>query len=302
MIEGVTGLHHVTTLARDAAAVDTFCTRALGLRRVKRTVDPEAPDSHRLYYGDGSGTPGTVVACAAYPALRRARRGVGEMGHVAHAVPRGALDDWARRYRGARRDTAFGEARLHLTGPDGEAVLLVESDAGRGAPWPGAIDAAIAPRGLHSVSLRVAQDEETDALLRFLGYTAINREGRVSRYSLAADPGAALLDLDRRPDMPRAIPGAGAVHHVALAVPDLGALESARGGLEEAGYAVTSVLDRQYFHAIHFRGPEGIFFCLATEAPGFAADEPMESLGEALCLPPQHEPSRGRIDAGLPPL
>lgn len=301
MIDQITGLHHITAMVRDAAAVDTFYTGALGQRRIKKTVNFDAPEVYHLYYGDKTGTPGTVMTCFPFPDIGKARRGVGEVGHIAYAVPLGALDEWGRRYRGARRDTLFGEERLHLTGPDGQAILLVATDAEVSPPWTGALDPAIAPRGFHSASLRVGEAEATDELLRLMGYVPIGTDGRVTRYRISGDR-ASLLDLDRRPDMPRAMQGAGSVHHIAFAVPDKDAQTKVRAELLKAGYDVTPMIDRQYFHAIYFRTPEGILFEIATDEPGFVTDEPLDSLGSALQLPPQHEPLRSHLERALPSL
>jgi len=298
MINDISGLRHITVLARDAGAVDTFYTRALGQRRVKRTVNPDAPGMVQLCYGDETGMPGSVTTCLPFPDIARARRGVGEVGHVAYAVPVDALDDWARRYRGARRDTLFGEDRLHLTGPDGEAILLVASDEGVAQPWEGILDPTIAPRGLHSVSLRVASGEAMEELLRLLGAAALDTEGRVTRYRLG-EGGATILDLDRRPDMPRAMPGGGSIHRVAFAVPDEAALNAARGVLLTAEYEVTPVIDRHYYQAFYLHAPGGMVFEIATRGPGYTLDEPVETLGEAVCLPPDQETSRGILEREL---
>jgi len=117
MIDFITGIHHITAMASDAVANNTFYTKALGQRRVKKTVNFDAPEVYHLYYADAKGTPGTVMTYFPFPDIGRARRGVGEVGHAAYAVPEAALGEWARRYRGARRDVLFGEKRLHLTGP-----------------------------------------------------------------------------------------------------------------------------------------------------------------------------------------
>ena len=66
--------------------------------------------------------------------------------------------------------------------------------------------------------------------------------------------------------------------------------------------SVTPVLDRTYFHSIYFREPGGVLFELATDPPGFALDEPMESLGEELRIPQWLEPKRGFIEKRLAPI
>jgi len=301
MIDGITGIHHVTALASDAARTDTFFTRLLGQRRVKKTVNFDSPDVYHLYYGDRIGTPGSVMTYFPFSDIGPARRGTGEVGHIAYAVPEGALKDWARHHRGATHDTAFGEERLHLTGPDGESVLLVETASTVGQVWAETLDVRIAPRGFHSASLRLAEAEDMDALLRLMGYAPVGTEDTVTRYRVGGKR-ASLIDLDLRPEMPRATAGAGSVHHIAFAVPDRAAQLQVREALIAAGHEVTPVIDRSYFRAIYFRTPAGILFEIATDEPGFETDEPVATLGEALVLPPQHEPLREQLERSLPPL
>jgi glyoxalase family protein len=66
--------------------------------------------------------------------------------------------------------------------------------------------------------------------------------------------------------------------------------------------AVTPVIDRFYFRSIYFREPGGVLYELATDEPGFATDEPLDTLGESLALPPFLEGRRAAIEAGLTPL
>ena len=72
--------------------------------------------------------------------------------------------------------------------------------------------------------------------------------------------------------------------------------------LLEAGAQVTPVIDRFYFTSVYFREPGGNLFEIATDGPGFTADEDLGELGRHLALPPFLEPRRGEIEAGLKPL
>ena len=96
--------------------------------------------------------------------------------------------------------------------------------------------------------------------------------------------------------------GVGTVHHIAFRVPDEGTHLAVREEVAGLGYNVTPVLDRNYFRSIYFREPGGVLFEIATDPPGFAADEDTEHLGESLKLPPWLEPRRGEIEGVLPPL
>ncbi len=65
---------------------------------------------------------------------------------------------------------------------------------------------------------------------------------------------------------------------------------------------ITPVLDRTYFHSIYFREPGGVLFEIATDPPGFTFDEPLESLGESLKIPPWLESRRLVIENLVPPI
>ena len=102
--------------------------------------------------------------------------------------------------------------------------------------------------------------------------------------------------------MPRGLQGGGTVHHVAFRTPDDAAQAVALNEVRALGLHASPVMDRNYFHSIYYREPEGILFEIATDTPGFAVDEPVESLGAKLMLPPQYEPQRAEIEANLPKL
>ena len=102
------------------------------------------------------------------------------------------------------------------------------------------------------------------------------------------------------PQFVQAVEGSGTVHHVAFRVPDDEVELALRKDVIAAGLQPTPQIDRQYFHSVYFREPGGILYELATDAPGFTVDEPVESLGQSLKLPPQYEQHRSRIEAVLP--
>ncbi|WP_296761612.1 VOC family protein [Sediminimonas sp.] len=298
----INGLHHVTALASDAQTNNDFFTRTLGLRRVKKTVNFDAPQVYHLYYGDRTGTPGTVITHFPFPHTRRGQPGTGEVGETAFAVPKGALDYWQARLSqsgvaGLTRSDRLGEARLCFAGPDGEALALVETDDAR-APWTGAdVPEAHAIRGFHSVTMCLAEADASAALLARLGYVETGREGAVTRYALPdGGNGAGRIDIEHAPDTDEARQGAGSVHHIAFSVPDRDAQDAARRDMLDAGYQVTPPIDRDYFWAIYFRSPGGVLFEIATDVPGFDRDEDIAHLGEALKLPRQHAHLRAELE------
>jgi len=309
MLTQIKGLHHVTALARDANENNAFFTRTLGLRRVKKTVNFDAPDVYHLYYADERGTPGTVITYFPFPDAARGRPGVGEAGITAFAVPPGALPFWEERLAahgvaGLGRAELFGEKRLSFSGPDGDGLALVETyDDGR-TPWTGnGVSEDVAIRGFHSVTLRLADEAATVELLHLMNFEDVDTAGALRRFAICGeDNGAGIIDIETLPSAEHARQGAGSVHHVAFAVENRDSQLEVRKTLMEAGYQVTPVIDRDYFFAMYFRTPGGILFEIATNEPGFSRDEDVAHLGAALKLPAQHEHLRPFLEQHLEPI
>lgn len=308
MLDQIKGLHHVTSMASDARRNNSFFTQLLGLRRVKKTVNFDAPDVYHLYYADEHGTPGTVMTYFPFPDIGGRRAGTGEVGTTVFSVPQGSLGYWRERFAkegidAADQEALFGENRLGFSGPDGDSFALVETkDDGR-APWTAAgIPADDAVRGFHSVSLRLADGGATEELLTFMGYEPAATSGNVKRFAIGDGNGADFVDIETLPGAGRASLGAGSVHHVAFAVANRERQLEVRKALMDTGYQVTPVIDRDYFWAIYFRTPGGVLFEVSTNEPGFDRDEDTAHLGEALKLPRQHEHLRPFLETHLAPL
>ena len=305
MINQIKGLHHVTSMAASASTNNRFFTDTLGLRRVKKTVNFDAPDVYHLYYGDEIGTPGSVMTYFPFPHIARGRPGSGEVGTTVFSVPQGSLGYWTDRLTkagadGLKADEAFGEKRLQFAGPDGDGFALVEVKDDARLPWTqGGVDADHAIRGFHSVSLRLRDEGATSELLKFMGYETVEHVDGVSRLAIPGSTVAGTIELETLPSINRAQLGAGSVHHVAFAVENRAKQLEVRKALMDTGYQVTPVIDRDYFWAIYFRTPGGVLFEIATNEPGFDRDEDTAHLGEALKLPQQHKHLRPILEQHL---
>jgi glyoxalase family protein len=308
MLTQIKGLHHVTSMAKDARENNAFFTDTLGLRRVKKTVNFDAPDVYHLYYGDEVGTPGSVMTYFPFPNIRRGRPGTGEVGETVFSVPEGSLGFWRERLShagvdGLKEDEAFGEKRLHFAGPDGDGFALVEAKGDGRAPWTaGTVGGDTAIRGFHSASMRLRDDGATAELLKFMGYDEIEARDGVKRFAVKDGNGADFIDVETMPNIGFADLGAGSVHHIAFAVENREKQLEVRKALMDTGYQVTPVIDRDYFWAIYFRTPGGVLFEIATNEPGFDRDEDTAHLGEALKLPKQHAHLRPMLEKTLQPL
>ncbi len=308
MITDIKGLHHVTSMAADANENNAFFTKTLGMRRVKKTVNFDAPEVYHLYYGDEIGTPGSVMTYFPFGTMPRGTRGIGEVGVTEFAVPQGSLSFWKdhlseKGVTGLAEETAFGENRLSFDGPDGDGFALVESDLQGRTPWTGhGVSEEAGVLGFRGARFRLKDAAATGELLTYMGYQKAETEGDFTRYIVEGGNAADTIDLEQIPTAGAANQGAGSVHHIAFAVEDRAAQLRVREALMETGYQVTPVIDRDYFWAIYFRTPGGVLFEIATNEPGFDRDEDTANLGEALKLPTRYEPHRAKIEGILPPI
>jgi glyoxalase family protein len=304
-------LHHVTATVTDAQQDLDFYAGLLGQRLVKKTVNFDNPHVYHFYYGNERGEPGTIMTTFPYKGMgvRPGIQGAGQVTVTSFSAPTTALPFWRTRLaeRGvAFRDdeTAFGEPTLIFGDPSGLTLRIVASDTDDRAPWtaPG-IEAAHAIRGLQGVSLLVPDPAKTvEVITGFLDGTIVNENAAGIRVAVGGDAPGHVVEVLRATDVPPAMNGLGTVHHVAFAITDGQEQKRLRAELVQRGFSVTAVLDRQYFTSIYFREPNGVLFEVATLPPGFAVDEPVESLGAALKLPPWEEPRRASIEAALPTL
>jgi glyoxalase family protein len=305
------GIHHVTAIAGRASRNVDFYTRTLGLRLVKKTVNFDDPGTYHLYYGDEQGKPGSILTFFPWEHAAPGRNGAGFAEETAFRVPAGSIGYWTHRLieKGVPHqalEKRFGEPVLAFTDPDGMSLALVGVAGAAGEPaWTdGAIPAEHAIRGFHGVTLMLDQAAPTGAILTgVLGFRENGREGHLIRYD-AGDvaPGHTVAIRETKGFLPGSM-GRGSVHHIAFrAVDDAQQAEMARAVRAAHGLTPTRQLDRNYFRSVYFREPGGILFEIATDQPGFAVDEPVESLGRALKLPRFLEPHRREIEAALPPI
>jgi glyoxalase family protein len=304
----VAGIHHVTAIAEDPQHNVDFYAGLLGLRLVKRTVNFDDPASYHLYYGDALGHPGTLITFFPWPGAPRGRRGTGQVGVTAFSVPADALGFWVDRLRAAGVEIAgptrrFEEEAIAFADPDGlELEIVASGGPDQGEPWAdGPVPAEWAIRGLHSVALWVEGYERTAGVLATLGLATAAEEGNRFRFQGSAGLGG-VADVLCKPEQARGQTLAGTVHHVAWRASDEEEQVGWMRRLAAEGLNVTPVLDRVYFRSIYFREPGGVLFEIATDPPGFTADEPPESLGRSLRLPYWLEAHRERIEQALPPL
>jgi glyoxalase family protein len=308
MNEHVTGLHHLTAIATDPQANIDFYAGLLGLRLVKKTVNFDDPSAYHLYYGDAQGTPGSIVTFFYWPGAPRGRNGSGATTAITLSAPPASLGYWQDRLQ--RHDVAlerrqrFSEEVIAFNDPDGIPVEIVAVENDPRQPWTGAgVPAEHALRGMHTAELTVRDARPTEDLLTGpMNFRLVRRDGNRARFEAGPGGSGRYADVIGDPKAARATGGAGTIHHIAFRVATDEAQLEMQERLFEASYHVSEVRDRDYFHSIYYRERGGILFEIATDVPGFAVDEPADSLGTALKLPKQIEHAREQIEALLPPL
>jgi glyoxalase family protein len=309
-MKSIPGLHHITAITADAQKnVDFYCG-VLGLRLVKLTVNFDDPSSYHLYYGDELGRPGTILTFFAWPGAYRGRIGPPQVTTTAFAVPASAFEFWSMRLEELNievqtRTRQFDENVLKFSDPDGMGLEIVASNEAKGQPWTsGPIPSEHAIRGFHSVTISEEGYENTAKLLtETMGFKPAGSERNRFRYRAGTGDGlASIVDLICIPDAPHGTLGAGIVHHVAFRAKDDAQQKAWHKEIADKGFNISPVMDRTYFHSIYYREPGGVLFEIATDNPGFTADQPAEQLGKKLMLPPWLESRRVEIERAVPPL
>ncbi|MFD1927663.1 ring-cleaving dioxygenase [Sporosarcina siberiensis] len=314
------GIHHVSAITSNADKNHDFFTRVLGMRFVKKTVNQDSPSSYHLFYADAIGTPGTDMTYFDIPNARRTRPGISSISNTAFRIQsEEALLFWKQRFEtlGVEHEPIverFNRQTLKFQDDEGSQLMLVVDDGKGipyGVPWKTEeVSEEYSIVGLGPVMLTVGQADSTAEVL-----TDVLNFKEVGSYASLVDgmadirvfstgeggPGGE-IHLETRSDLPRERPGRGSVHHVAFRVKTMEEYDEWEKRLRSKGFQTSGKVDRFYFKSIYFREPNGILYELATDEPGFTSDEPLDSLGETLALPPFLEGRREEIEASLRPI
>lgn len=308
------GFHHLTAVTAHPRENLHFYTRILGLRLVKKTVNQDDVSAYHLFYGDGAGSPGSDITFFHWPAAPE-RRGGRSIVRTGFSI---ASDDslrwWQEHLSRAEvgplsiteRD---GRKTLDFEDPEGQRLSLIVDETGRKShPWKESlVPAEHQLGGLASIHLSVTDFGGCRRILEAVMNMRAAREYEVDGiaahvFQMAEGGPQAELHVRVQPDAVPTRHGAGGVHHVAFRTPNEGEYNQWITRLAEMDVPNSGPVDRFYFRSLYFREPNGILFEIATDGPGFDADEPMAQLGQRLSLPPFLEKNRAQIEAGLTPL
>jgi glyoxalase family protein len=294
------GIHHITCITADAPGNVDFYAGVLGLRLVKRSVNQDDPTVYHLFYADEKGSAGSDITFFEYPGAQPGRAGAGMIHRITWRVAsEEALDFWEERLRAHGVESVRENGRLRFEDPEGlglEVAVVETADEPLIADHP-EIPAELALQGFESVR---AYSDAPEASRPLLEETLGFEPGGSDEWEARGERRGGFYAYDEAPEEP-GIGGAGTVHHVAWAS-TMEEHETWRERVAAAGARPTPIIDRYYFRSIYFREPSGVLFEIATLGPGFTADEPLETLGERLSLPPDYEPLRDRLEDVLTPL
>lgn len=313
----LTGIHHLTAVTARAKQNLDFYTKVLGMRLVKKTVNQDDTSAYHLFYGDGVGSPGSDITFFDWPAKKEVRGTNSAVRTALRVSGEGTFDWWFQHLRAngvSVTEPAEIDGRLSLPfdDPEGQRLLLID-DGGSGEAFPWS-ESPVPPehqiRGLGPITLSVSSLSRLDLVIaQIMNMTKVREYSspfsgdQLTHVYEMGDGGVhAELHVIEEPSLNRNFLGAGGVHHVAFRTPDYESLNEWVKLTEEIGIRSSGEVERFYFRSLYFREPNGILFEIATDIPGFHADEPVESLGTTLSLPPFLEPQRAQIEAGLKPL
>jgi glyoxalase family protein len=328
----LTGIHHVSARTKRIGVNHDFYTRVLNLRLVKKSVNQDDTRMYHLFYADRIGTPGSGMTFFDLPLAAPEHKGNNSITRTTFRVTgETALSFWADRLTAEKVEHSGvvvldGRLHLHFEDPDGTPLSLVE-DGGKGPRGvvrlgngePSEVPEEFQIQGLGYGGITVADLAPTrDFLERGLNLLKVRQYQlppqtspsgteafTVHVFEMGAERDAgphAEVHVAVRTDLPRFRPGAGGVHHIALRVPDEIGIEAWLEHLDKEGFQNTGLIDRFYFHSVYLKEPHGIVIELATDGPGFHADEPVDQLGEELALPPFLEDQRAEIESHLKPI
>lgn len=296
----ISGIHHITAICGTPHQNYDFYTRILGLKLVKKTVNFDDPGTYHLYYGDETGSPGSLLTFFPYEGGSAPTRGAGQVTRTSYAVAPGSLKTWEQRLAQQpvpiQFEQRWGQEFLQFSDPHGMGLEIFESIQAENQEL----------KSIGGLVLTLAEPdvEATVELLKQLGYqpTQQNPTTKSVWTRMQLPDSAQFIDLHGIGMTQTRSGGPGTVHHLALRVANDSSQLEWRKFLLEQGFHVSPVMDRNYFHSIYFRGPGGVLYELATDPPGMTVDESPETLGQSLRLPPQYEGYRKTLERSLAPL
>lgn len=313
-MNGLKGIHHVTAITSSAEKNYEFFTNILGMRLVKKTVNQDDIQTYHLFFADDVGGPGTDMTFFDFPGIPKGVHGTNEISKTSFRVPNdAALEYWVKRFdrlevsnKGIQEQ--FGKKVISFVDFDDQQYQLISDENNKGVaagiPWQkGPIPLEYAITGLGPIFIRIANfDYFKEMMEKVLLFKEIDKEGSFHLFEVGEGGNGAQVIVEHNSILPQARQGFGTVHHTAFRVEDRSVLEEWIKRMESFQFHTSGYVDRHFFESLYVRVAPQILFEFATDGPGFMGDEPYETLGEKLSLPPFLEPKRGQIEKLVRPI
>lgn len=313
-MEHLRGIHHVTAITSSAEKNYEFFTYVLGMRLVKKTVNQDDIQTYHLFFADDKGSAGTDMTFFDFPGIPQGVHGTNEISKTSFRVPSdAALEYWAKRFdrlevQHDEIEEQFGKKRLSFTDFDDQHYQLISDELNKGVesgtPWQnGPVPLEHAITGLGPIFVRIADfDSLKEILEKVLLFKETNQEDAFHLFEMGAGGNGASVIVEHNPSLPPARQGFGTVHHAAFRVADRSVLDQWTERMSSFGFQTSGYVNRHFFESLYARVAPQILFEFATDGPGFMGDEPYETLGEKLSLPPFLEPKREQIEKLVRPI
>ncbi|MGV3503183.1 MAG: ring-cleaving dioxygenase [Adhaeribacter sp.] len=308
------GIHHVTAITSSAEKNYDFFTNTLGMRLVKKTVNQDDIQTYHLFFADDKGSAGTDMTFFDFPGIRKGVHGTNEISKSSFRVPTNeALDYWVKRFdrlsvQHSGIQKQFGKKTLSFVDFDDQQYQLISDEENKGVasgtPWQkGPVPLEYAITGLGPVFVRIANFDAFKMILeKVLLFKETAQEGAFHLFEMGEGGNGASVIVEENAQLPEARQGFGTVHHAAFRVADRAVLEEWIERMSDLGIPTSGYVNRYFFESLYSRVAPQILFEFATDGPGFMGDEPYETLGEKLSLPPFLEPQRARIEKLVRPI
>ncbi|MDW0110500.1 ring-cleaving dioxygenase [Sporosarcina aquimarina] len=313
-MNGLKGIHHVTAITSSAEKNYEFFTYTLGMRLVKKTVNQDDIQTYHLFFADDVGSAGTDMTFFDFPGIPKGVHGTNEIYKTAFRVPTdAALEYWIKRFdkhevKHTGIQEVFGKNTISFTDFDDQYYMLIsdEHNSGveSGTPWQhGPVPLEYAITGLGPIHIRIAQfDYFKELLEKVMLFKEISAEGSLHLFEVGEGGNGAQVIVEHNTSLPDGRQGYGTVHHAAFRVEDTDVLNEWIERLQSFGLNNSGYVDRFFFESLYARVAPGILFEWATDGPGFLGDEPYETVGEMLSLPPFLEEKREQIESVVRPI
>jgi glyoxalase family protein len=308
------GIHHVTAITSSAEKNYAFFTNILGMRLVKKTVNQDDIQTYHLFFADDVGSAGTDMTFFDFPGIPKGIHGTNEISKTSFRVPTdAALEYWEKRFdrlevKHSGIEEQFGKKTLSFVDFDDQQYQLISDETNKGVkagtPWQkGPVPLEHAITGLGPVFVRIANfDAFKEILEKVLLFKGTAKEGNFHLFEMGEGGNGASVIVEDNPDLRQAQQGFGTVHHAAFRVADRAVLDEWTERMSSLGLPTSGYVNRYFFESLYTRVAPQILFELATDGPGFMGDEPYETLGEKLSLPPFLEPKRAQIEKLVRPI